>query len=183
MNLKLLKIFFLIKTINGFIINANLVIHKEQQIFNEILNIQNLPCHLQSARIKTFESTMEKINRIQINNLNDSNDSNDSNNLKDVNLINIYNVHDLIAFRYVFYTKTDLLKFYHHLKLEKTIMYAKNYINKPKENGYSALHIRYKNIYPECPVKILECQLYIIKDYYNAIYGNSKYFKNYTLCF
>ena len=59
-------------------------------------------------------------------------------------------------------------------------MYSKNYINKPKDNGYSALHLRYKNEYAECPVKQLECQLYIIDDYYNSVYSKATYFKNYS---
>lgn len=166
--IKYLFLLFLhtVSPVNSFVTNANLVIHHEQKSFNEILNIQNLPCHLQSARIKTFQSTIEKINRI--------------NGPNGPNIQNIYNMYDLIAFRFVFYTKEDLLKFYHHLKLEKKIMYSKNYINEPKENGYSALHLRYKNEYSECPVKQLECQLYIINDYYNAMYGEAIYFKNYT---
>lgn len=172
--IKYLFLLFLqtVSPVNSFVTNANLVIHHEQKSFNEILNIQNLPCHLQSARIKTFQSTMEKVNRI-----------NSPNGPNGPNMQNIYNVYDLIAFRFVFYSKEDLLKFYHHLKLEKKIMYSKNYINEPKKNGYSALHLRYKNEYSECPVKQLECQLYIINDYYNAMYGEATYFKNYTIFF
>ncbi len=166
-----LPILFLhsVSHVNSFVTNANFVIYNEQKNFNDILNIQNLPCHLQSARIKTFHSTMEKINRI--------------NSPNGPNVQNIYNVYDLIAFRFVFYTTEDLLKFYHHLRLEKKIMYSKNYINEPKKNGYSALHLRYQNEYSECPVKQLECQLYIINDYYNAMYGEAMYFKNYTKIF
>ena len=170
--------FFYIRISNGFVTNANLIIHQEQQVFSEILNIHNLPCHLQSARIKTFHSAMEKLNRI--NTINNPNAEIDQNNKNFPNVNNIYNLYDLIGFRYVFYTKEDLLKFYHHMKLEKKIMYSKNYINEPKENGYSALHLRYKNEYAECPIKQLECQLYIIDDYYNAIYSKAMYFKNYT---
>ena len=174
--IKYLFLLFLhsVSHVNSFITNANFVIYNEQKNFNDILNIQNLPCHLQSARIKTFQSTIEKINRKKekIGNNGPSGPSGPT---------DIYNVYDLIAFRFVFYTKEDLLKFYHHLKLEKKIMYSKNYINEPKENGYSALHLRYQNEYPECPVKQLECQLYIINDYYNAMYGEAMYFKNYTL--
>ena len=58
-------------------------------------------------------------------------------------------------------------------------MYTCNYLNNPKKNGYKSFHIRYKN----CPVKQLKCQLYIIDDYYNALYGNAQYKKNYTLLF
>lgn len=161
---------------NGYVTNANILIRTEQKIFNEILQTHNLPCHLQTARVKTFESAMEKFNRIKT--------PNDPlfENKKKIN--NIYSIPDLIGLRYVFYTKIDVLKFYHLLKLEKTIMYAKNYLNEPKENGYSAFHIRYQNEYPECPVLQLECQLYVIDDYYNAMYGNAKRKdKNYTLYF
>jgi len=31
--------------------------------------------------------------------------------------------------------------------------------------------------------KQLECQLFLITDYYNSIYGNAMYDKNYTLYF
>ena len=86
----------------------------------------NLIYHLQSARIKTFESTYNKLYSNEY-------------------YKQIYDLHDLIAFRYVFYTKEDLLKFYHHIKLEKNVMYTKNYIVHPKKNGYSAIHLRYEN--------------------------------------
>ena len=46
------------------------------------------------------------------------------------------------------------------------------------------MHLRYFNDYKECPVRQLECQLYIINDYYNALYGKSRRLdKNYTLYF
>lgn len=158
-------IFVKFNFINGFITNANLVLHSEQKKYNEILNLQNLPCHLQTVRVKTFESAMEKIKRNE-------------------NIENIYDLPDLIGFRFVFYTKDDLLKFYHHLRLEKTFTHSKNYLLNPKENGYKSWHIRYKNEYSECPIKQLECQLYIISDYYNALYGNARRKdKNYTLYF
>ena len=144
----------------SFIPNANHVIFKEQVSYHNLLEIYQLPCHSQSARIKSFKSSIYKMNQLQITNL--------------------YDIHDLIAFRYVFYDSDDLFKFYHHMKLEKTILYTKNYISKPKDNGYSALHIRYINDYDICPIKLIECQLYLIDDYYNAIYGKAKYNKNYT---
>ena len=153
----------LISIINSFVTNSNILIQKEQKIFSDILNSQNLPCHLQSVRVKSFNSAMQKMELLKA---------------KD-----IYDLYDLIGFRYVFYTKEDLLKFYHHIKLEKTIWYSKNYINKPKKNGYSAFHIRYKNEFDECPIKQLECQLYVISDYYNSLYGLSRYDKNYTLLY
>jgi len=140
--------------ISGFVTNANFVIHSEQKTFSEILDTHRLPCHLQTARVKSFESSLQK--------------------MKHVNTENVYDLYDLIGFRFVFYTKEDLLKFYHHIKLEKTLLYTKNYISEPKENGYAAMHLRYKNEYSECPIKQLECQLYIISDYYNALYGNAR---------
>ena len=150
--------------ISSYVTNANFVIHSEQKTFSEILDTQRLPCHLQTARVKSFESSLQKMKR--------------------VNTENVYDLYDLIGFRFVFYTKEDLLKFYHHVKLEKTLLYTKNYITEPKENGYAAMHLRYKNEYSECPIKQLECQLYIISDYYNALYGNARRKdKNYTLYF
>ena len=88
----------------------------------------------------------------------------------------------IILFRHtihslVFYTKEDLLKFYHHLKFEKDIIMIKNYLNSPKKNGYKAFHLKYKNIYMDCPINFLECQLYIIDDYYNSLYGTAQYEK------
>ena len=148
----------------GYVTNAHIVICSEQKIFSEILDEQRLPCHLQTARVKSFESSLQK--------------------MKHVNTENIYDLYDLIGFRFVFYTKEDLFKFYHYLKQKKKLLYSKNYIIKPKENGYSAMHLRYKNEYQECPIKLLECQLYIISDYYNALYGNARRKdKNYTLYF
>lgn len=147
----------------AFVTNANHVINAEQRVFNEILQIQNLPCHLQSVRVKTFESTIQKMKKMDIS--------------------HVYDIYDLIGFRYVFYTKDDLLKFYHHVKVEKTVWYSKNYLTNPKKNEYTAMHIRYKNDYTECPIKQLECQLFLITDYYNSIYGNAMYDKNYTLYF
>ena len=147
----------------AFVTNANHVINAEQRVFNEILQIQNLPCHLQTVRVKTFESTIQKMKKMDIS--------------------HVYDIYDLIGFRYVFYTKDDLLKFYHHVKVEKTVWYTKNYLTNPKENEYAAMHIRYKNDYTECPIKQLECQLFLITDYYNSIYGNAMYDKNYTLYF
>jgi len=150
--------------ISSYVTNANFVICSEQKTFGEILDTYRLPCHLQTARVKSFESSLQK--------------------MKKSNIDNVYDLYDLIGFRFVFYTKEDLLKFYHHVKLEKTLVYTKNYIREPKENGYSAMHLRYLNDYKECPIKQLECQLYIINDYYNALYGNARRKdKNYTLYF
>ena len=157
-------VFSNISPISSYVTNANFIICSEQKKFSEILDLKRLPCHIQTARVKSFESSLQK--------------------MKKSNIENVYDLYDLIGFRFVFYTKEDLLKFYHHFKLEKTVHYTKNYISVPKENGYAAMHLRYKNDYKECPIKQLECQLYIINDYYNALYGNARRIdKNYTLYF
>ena len=148
---------YLLLNILFFIPNANKIIIKEQKIYNEILDVNNLCCHLQSTRLKLFENTIKKLNKLSLS--------------------DPYELHDLIAFRYVFYDKLDLLKFYHHICNEKQVIYIKNYIMQPKENGYSSIHLRYKNEYVECPVKLMECQLYLIEDYYNSLYGNASYYK------
>jgi ppGpp synthetase/RelA/SpoT-type nucleotidyltranferase len=67
------------------------------------------------------------------------------------------------------------------MRIQKNIMYVKNYINKPKENGYSAIHIRYRNEYNSCPISQMECQLYLINDYYESLYGKAKNYKNYSM--
>jgi ppGpp synthetase/RelA/SpoT-type nucleotidyltranferase len=75
----------------------------------------------------------------------------------------------------VFYNNEDLLKFYHYNKLEKDIIYFKNYIQHPKENGYKALHFHYR--IPNEKIDKLECQLYILEDFYDSLYGNSSNYK------
>ena len=157
--LSIINFFTLLQPNLCFVPNAMKIINSEQKIFNKILIDFNLIYHLQSARIKTFESAYNKLYSNEY-------------------YKQIYDLHDLIAFRYVFYTKEDLLKFYHHIKLEKNVMYTKNYIVHPKKNGYSAIHLRYENTYKDCPIKQLECQLYIIEDYYDSLYGNSIYNKS-----
>ena len=86
-------------------------------------------------------------------------------------------MHDLIGFRYIFYNSEDLYKFYHHVHVMQKVTYCKNYILQPKPNNYRAIHIRYKNIYkhPDSSLKFLECQLFLIKDYYNCLYGDAQY--------
>jgi len=158
---KLLIICNLFTIICNFIPNAFNIMLKESNSLSNLLLINNLPCYLISSRIKTFESTYNKLI---------------THNIKD-----LYSIHDLIGFRYVLYSKEDLLKFYHYIKLERSIMYTKNYIIDPKKNGYKAFHIRYNNPYKECPIRQLECQLYIIEDYYDSLYGNSTYNKTYYL--
>ena len=88
-------------------------------------------------------------------------------------------MHDLISFRFVFYNKDELLKFYHYNKIEKDIVYFMNYMDKPKDNGYKALHFHYR-IYDE-KIDKLECQLFVLEDYYDSLYGNSSLYKNYLI--
>ena len=180
-----------ILNIQAFVTNANFVISSEQKVFSELLDNYNLPCHIQTVRVKSFQSALQKIKKIEIHNkiINKQNKQNKQNNNgyiprpinKHIN--DIYDLYDLIGFKFVFYTVEDLLKFYYHFKFKKTVYYTKNYIMKPKENGYSSIHIRYKNDYSICPVKQLECQLYTIEDYYEAMYGKARYSKNYTVYF
>ena len=103
---KYLLLFIYYNEVTSFVTNANLVISSEQKNFNDLLERNNLLCHLQSARVKSFESSLQKLKNLQ-------NDPTYSN-IKDV-----YDLYDLIGFRYVFYTKEDLLKFYHHIKMDK----------------------------------------------------------------
>lgn len=152
---------FFIFNLFSFITNSQVIIFNEMQNYNKILLENDIPCHIQSSRVKSFQSAVEKIKRL--------------------NLQSPYDLYDLIGFRFVFYQLDDIYKFYHHCKMEKKILYTKNYINVPKDNGYSAFHFRYKNEYTNCPIDTLEMQLYLVEDYYSAIYGKSFYNKNYTL--
>jgi ppGpp synthetase/RelA/SpoT-type nucleotidyltranferase len=104
-----------------------------------------IPCHHQSSRVKTFESARLKLAKVNIHDA------------------NIYKLYDLIGFRFVFYTKDDLFKFFHNVKKGKIITYTMNYINEPKENGYKAYHFRYVNYFEECLIDEIECQLYLIE--------------------
>ena len=143
----------------SFVPNSNLIMSNEFMKYNEILVNHDLPCHLSSCRVKTFKSALIKHSAPKYNKK------------------NIYELHDLVSFRFVFYNTIDLLKFYHYNKLEKDIIYFNNYIQQPKENGYKALHFHYR-IHGE-KINKLECQLYIIEDYYDSLYGNSSIYKNY----
>ena len=127
--------------------------------YNEILVNHDIPCHLSSCRIKTFKSALIKHSEPKYYSK------------------SIYELHDLISFRFIFYNNEDLLKFYHFNKFEKNIIYFQNYIKYPKENGYKALHFHYK--IPNEKIDKLECQLYILEDYYDSIYGNSSNYKDY----
>lgn len=143
----------------SFIPNSNLIMSRELTTYHEILVNHDLPCHLSSCRIKTFNSALIKHSQPKYS------------------AKSIYELHDLISFRFVFYNNEDLLKFYHYNKLEKDIIYFHNYINRPKENGYKALHFHYR--IPDEKIDKLECQLYILEDYYESLYGNSSNYKDY----
>lgn len=143
----------------SFVPNSNLIMSRELSNYHEILVNHNLPCHLSSCRIKTFSSALIKHSQPKYTSK------------------SIYELHDLISFRFVFYNNEDLLKFYHHNKLEKDVIYFHNYINRPKENGYKALHFRYR--IPDEKIDRLECQLYILEDFYDSLYGNSSNYKDY----
>lgn len=143
----------------NFVPNSNKIIQKEMLTYNNILVNKDIPCHLFSCRTKTFDSARKKHSEFKYN------------------LNSIYRLHDLIAFRFVFYNKEELLKFYHHVKQEKDIIYFHNYIEWPKDNGYKAVHFRY--LIKDEKIDTLECQLYVIDNYYDALYGNSSVYKNY----
>jgi ppGpp synthetase/RelA/SpoT-type nucleotidyltranferase len=143
-----------------FIPNIQNLYMKELINFNSISELHELPIHIQSARIKSFGSTYKKLNRRKTD--------------------DIYCLNDLLGFRFVFYSKEDLLRFYHYCKLDRSIMSTSNYIVYPKKNGYKSLHFNYNNPWDECPIRQIECQLYIIDDYYNSLYGTALYNKNYT---
>ena len=146
---------------NSFIPHATHIVMQEQNKYNNILIKYNIPCHSQSSRIKTFSSIIHNMER--------------------KNISNIFSIHDLIGFRYIFYNTEDLYKFYHYVCHLQKVTYCKNYILNPKINGYKAIHLRYKNIYTDLTeIENLECQLFILKDYYDSLYGKSQYIdKNY----
>ena len=157
----LFTLFNILSTSISYIPNAVPTLIKETQFYSSIILDNNLHCHLISSRIKTFSSSINKLNKINCNEL--------------------YDLHDLIGFRFVFYDYVELYKFYHYIKKDRNILHTKNFIKEPKHNNYKALNIRYSNPYNDCPIKQMECQVYFINDYYESIYGISKYHKNYTL--
>lgn len=144
----------------SFVPNGNFICFKEYNRLCEILIDNDIQCHLVSNRIKTFNSACRKLANIPSHSK------------------NIYNLHDLIGFRFVFYDKDSLLKFYHHNKQQSLVVYTHDYINNPKDNGYKAFHFHYKCDYD--PIKRIECQLFVIEDYYDSIHGNSSNYKTYV---
>lgn len=154
--------FSFLLSVFSFVLNSNIIIHNEMNSFSKILIENQIPYHHSSSRVKTFESALIK------------------HSLKKYNKKDIYSLHDLVAFRFVFYSLDDLYKFYHHNKREKSISYYQNYIDTPKDNGYKAVHFHYRLNCDFTNIKEAECQLLYIDDYYNSIYGNSSYYKDYN---
>lgn len=160
--MRIVKVFFLLlKVIDGFVPNANLVIKHDLNIFTNILIDKDIPFHLITSRIKTFDSARIKLSKY------------------DYYGNNIFKLYDLIAFRFVFYKLPDLYEFYKEVKNEKFITYVHNYIKDPKDNNYKAFHFHYRNRIQDCPIENIECQLVIVDDYYNNLYGTASNHKNY----
>lgn len=153
---------FILNVLVSFISNYKTIISSEIIKYSKMLEDNNLNYHLMNTRIKTFQSAILKHNQPMYNN-------------KD-----FFDLHDLIGFRFVFYDQEDLYKFYHLNKKDKTIIYSKNYLLTPKENNYKSFHFRYKSPYTCSQLKTLECQLFVIEDYYDSLYGESAIYKNYS---
>lgn len=157
----LYPLFMLFKLVHGFVPNANLIIKHDLNLFTGILIDNEIPFHSVTSRIKTFESARIKLSK------------------SDYYGNNIFKLHDLIGFRMVFYTPEDLYNFYGKVKSEKFITYVHNYIKDPKDNSYKAFHFHYRNKDIDCPIENIECQLVIINDYYNNMFGTASNHKNY----
>ena len=144
---------FIISIYSSYITNINKITIKELNNYQQILEIQNVPCYMQIVRIKTFNSAFQKKNKL--------------------NLKTLEEVNDLIAFRYVFYNKPDLLKFYYHLYNEKKIVIVHNKII---DNNiiYPGILLRYQNDYSECPIYQIECQMLLIMDFYELLFNENK---------
>ena len=120
----LLNLFFSIKA--GFIPNIKLLAKKELINYQNILEIQDITCHLQSSRIKSFPSAFKKKNKFKLK--------------------TIYEVNDLLAYRFVFFNKLDLLKFYQHLFNEKSLVIVNNYINDNNINYNNSMPVSYTHL-------------------------------------
>ena len=155
----LLNLFFFIKC--SFISNIKILSNKEMINYQKIIEIQDITCHKQLSRIKSFPSAFKKKNKFKLK--------------------SIYEVNDLLAYRFVFFNKLDLLKFYQHLFNEKSLVIVNNYINDHNINYNNSMLFRYHNDYKGCPIFQIECQMFTINDYYKFIYNENKnllYFKN-----
>lgn len=130
-----------------FLPKASHLVYNEMISYNKVIVDYNLHCHVYSSRIKTFEKAVEKTHKMSIK--------------------NVYDLPDLISFRYVFYQKDELYKFYHFNKLTKNIISTQNTVN--NLDGMKFFKFNYLHKYPELPFKVLECQLFVIEDYYKFI--------------
>lgn len=153
MNIVILLLLFNIFINGTFIPNINKISIKEFNNYQQILEIQKIPCYMQNIRIKTFNSAFQKKNIFRLKTINE--------------------VNDLLAFRFVFYNRYDLLKFYQHLYNEKNIIFSANEIidNNIK---YDGMLLRYQNEYTECKIYQIECQLFIIHDFYKFLFNEDK---------
>ena len=155
----IINLFLLIET--TFIPNIKILANKEMINYQKILEIQDIPCHLQLSRIKSFPSAFKKKNKFKLK--------------------TIYEVNDLLAYRFVFFDKIDLLKFYQHLFNEKSLVIVNNYISDNSINYNNSILFRYQNDYKQCPIFQIECQMFTMKDYYTFMHHENKeklYFKN-----
>lgn len=148
----LLNLFFFIK--GSFIPNIKILSNKEMINYEKILEIQDVTCHIQLCRIKSFPSAFIKKNKFKLKTL--------------------YEVNDLLAYRFVFYNKLDLLKFYQHLFNEKSLVIVNNYISDNDINYNNSILFRYQNDFKQCPIFQIECQMFTINDYYKFIYHENK---------
>ena len=122
--------------------------------YQKIMEIQDITCHVQLFRIKSFPSAFKKKNKFKLK--------------------TIYEVNDLLAYRFVFFDKLDLLKFYQHLFNEKSLVMANNYINDNDINYNNSILFRYQNDYKDSPIYQIECQMFTMNDYYKFIYHENK---------
>lgn len=144
-----------------FVPNANLVIKQDITSFTDILVKNDIPFHSISARVKTFDSARIKLSKY------------------DLFGNNIFKLYDLIGFRVVFYTPVDLYYFFKIVKQEKFITYVHDYLKDPKDNGYKAHHFHYRNTVSDCPIENIECQLVVLDNFYNNMYGTASNHKDY----
>jgi hypothetical protein len=138
---------------SSFIPNINDLASKEFNNYQKILEIQKIPCYIQTIRIKTFNSAFQKKRKFKLKTINE--------------------VNDLIGFRFVFYNDYDLLKFYYHLYNEKKIVISHNEII-DNNISYSGILLRYQNEYSNCPIYQIECQMLILINFYKLIFNEDK---------
>ena len=136
-----------------FIPNINQLARTEFNNYQKILEIQEIPCYIQTLRIKTFNSAFQKKKKFKLKTINE--------------------VNDLIGFRFIFYNDYDLLKFYYHLYNEKKIVTSHNEII-DNNISYSGILLRYQNEYSNCPIYQIECQMFILVNFYKFLFNEDK---------